>query len=82
MERKEAIKIARKYLIVGFADPRNFEEFNEALSLLISIAERVDVIKIKDVLNTTCLECKFVLQECVFTCSILAQTITQYLEGE
>jgi len=47
------------------------------------MAERVDVLKLKDLMNTICQECQQPrFTDCSFTCSILANAIAKEIRGE
>jgi hypothetical protein len=64
----------------------NFEEkevYNSYLSDLQQSLSKVeiDVLRLKDVMNTKCQKCKSVREGCHFICSILANEIIQHLAG-
>ena len=47
---------------------------------LKKMEERVDVLKLKDIMNTKCQECKSVREGCQFTCSILPNALAKEIE--
>ena len=57
------------------------EQDIKALAYLLSVAKRVDILSIKNILNDTCQTCIQRIDGCYASCSILTNKICEWLDN-